>query len=175
MANTFALTRCRLSVEASLAKVDANFGNSTYSFTMSSSGFPTFDMTFENGTGNGQANEMYVGRSTVAGTTTVSLDLAGSLVNPVNETITFATIKLILVIIRSPDGTKALRVGPQNVANAFVGPFNAATAYITTSQHAFMFTNYTGWTVTAGSVDIFPIHNPSGTSLDADVLLIGTK
>jgi hypothetical protein len=153
-----------------LASVPAVFG-------IGSNGFSSWEYALTNGTGSGNANEVYIGRHTITAGGGSSIDLAGSLTNPLGQTITFATIKALLIIVRSPDGTKKVLVGPQNVANTWQGPFGGtgATAYEEVYEIFLKATRYTGWTVTAGTGDLLRITNPGASDVDVDVLIIGTK
>lgn len=178
MATSLTVDRCRLSIGSSFSNVDANgYGSPARTFAPSSSGFAIFDITFANGTASEQANQEYIARYTITATTMQSIDLAGSLTNIFGTTITFATLKIIHVKLRSPDGTKAFRIGPQNVANAFIGPWggSSAIAYELCQTMYFAVAPYTGWTVTAGTVDLLNIYNPGATSIDVDVWLVGTQ
>ena len=138
---------------------------------------PALDIGLDFGTGSGQANKLYIGKRTIAAATFDNIDLAGSLVDGLGNTLTFANLKLALAAIVTPDGTKSLRVGPQGVANAFQGPWGgtAAAVYRTFKNWDLaVYEPVTGFPVTAGTGDIFPVYNPGATSLDFWLLLAGT-
>lgn len=124
------------------------------------------------------ANEMFIDERTVAATTADNLDLAGALVNPHGETITFDTVKTVLIAIKDPDGDKVLRVGPQDVSNAFQGWSGGvgADAYETVFDWMVKHNPFDGgWPVTAGTGDILGIYNPGADPVTYQILIIGTK
>lgn len=129
------------------------------------------------GTGSGQANEMWHDERTLTTTSTDSLDLAGGLTNGLGVTVTFTKIKLAIIAIDAPDGTKKLRVGPNNTANAWQGWFGGvgANVYEEVLDWVVHLDFRTGWTVTAGTGDLLIINNPSAGSVTYRILLVGTK
>lgn len=134
-----------------------------------------FNLSF--GTASGQANQWYAAQRTVAATTADNLDLSGVLVNPVSGTVTLTAVKRVLVQIVSPNGTKSLRVGPQNVSNAWQGPWGGtgATVYETVYESFDIKNQFGGWAVTAGTGDILGIYNPSLTSVTYFIWIIGVQ
>jgi len=142
-------------------------------FQLGQNSMPPLVKTYTTGTGTDQANKMFVNVYTIAGTTNQDLDLAGSLIDDQGNTLTFAAIKEILVIINSPDGTKKLEIGPAAVANAFIGPFADVSDKLTFFDHIRLSHPYAGWTVTAGTGDIMRLRNSSATALDATVIIVG--
>lgn len=152
----------------------SRFGALTKSYGIGT--VPALSTTLTFGTGSGQANKLYYAVRTLAGTTMDTLDLAGSLTDGVGNTLTFTYVKLAIIAIESPNGTKALRVGPQNEANAFVGSWgaSAATTYKTVKYHDIVeYEPVTGLAVTAGTGDIFPVYNPTGSSITYHILIAG--
>lgn len=89
------------------------------------------------------------------------------------NTITFTKIKLILVVIDSPNGTKNIQIGPGAVTNPFDGPFNGTNP--TEDVYEFYCNAFPdgGWTVTAGTGDQLRVSNNSGVSVDYHILLVG--
>lgn len=139
---------------------------------------PELSISLEYGTGSGQANKAYAFSRTLTATTMDSIDLAGSLSDGVGNTITFTSIKLAIVAIVTPTGgTKKLRVGPQNQTNALSsnwGSLVVATVYKEfTHWDTVIYEPVAGYTVTAGTADIFPIYNPSASSITYELLLAG--
>jgi hypothetical protein len=153
-----------------LASVPAAFG-------VGANGFSGWDFALTNGTGNGQVNEAYVGRQTVPAGSHVDLDLSGSLTNPLNQTVNFTAIKYLLVLIRSPDGTLAIKVGPQGATNAWQGPFGGVTAtdYEQVYEKFERANRFGGWPVANGATDVLRLSNPGGTDVSVDILILGTK
>ena len=137
-----------------------------------------FDIAF--GVGADKADLIWWDRRPVAKDTTDDLDLAGSLTDGFGETLSFATIKVILVINRSDEAMAGAGVAGEDhpatdakiqvggAASAeFQGPFAAADdAIIVPAGGVFVIHSPTidgGWTVNATTHDILGI-----TNLDAD-------
>lgn len=162
---------CRLSALI----MDANAGKSLR-IGFGSRSVPELSFSLTYGTGSGQANKLYCAKRTLAATTFDLIDLAGGLDDGIGNTLTFTKIKLALVAIVTPNGTKAVRVGPQAQSNPFPGGWGGtgATVYDTvTHWMPVIYEPVTGYTVTAGTGDILPIYNPGATSLDYWLLLTG--
>jgi len=139
------------------------------------------DLAF--GAGADQADLIWWDRRTVAKDTGDDLDLAGTLVDAFGQTLTFASVKALVVINRSDealDGHTAtdaeLEVGGAAAAE-FQGPFADATdAIVVPAGGVFVIARSSadGWTVTATTHDILGI-----TNLDADdealydIILVG--
>jgi hypothetical protein len=83
----------------------------------------------------------------------------------------------VLVGIDSPDGSKAVRVGPQNQANAWQGWFGGLGATVYDLEYWWLarMGPPAGWAVTAGSADQFVLYNPGATSIDVNVAIIGVR
>ena len=141
-------------------------------------GLPELGVSLTFGTTSGKANKWHVGVRTLAATTFDLLDLAGgSLADPLGNALTFSTVKLVVVALSTPNGTRNLQIGPQNQSNA--APLNwggvGATVYqIVTNWAMPIYQPVTGVTVTAGTGDILPVYNPGGASLDYAILIAGT-
>lgn len=136
--------------------------------------FPAMAGDFSFGTGALLANTWYRAKRTLAGSTGESIDLAGGITNPFGETITFTRIVAVIVAIVEPNGTKAVRVGPAAVSNAWVGPFGSGNDYVTVKYwQAFVDNSAAGFTVTAGTGDLLRISNPGATSLDYIIWVVG--
>lgn len=136
---------------------------------------PTRLRSLTNGTGSNQVNKFHVSQRTLANGASDLLDLAGGLTDYKGAAITFTALKWAYVAIITPNGTKSLRVGPQNQTNA--GQFwwggTGATVYYTAKQDFEYYEPVSGVTVTAGTGDIFPIINQSGVSVTYALLLAG--
>lgn len=136
---------------------------------------PARSRVFTHGTGANQVDKLHLSQRTLAATTFDLLDLAGGLTDYKGAAITLTKLKWIYVAIVSPDGTKALRVGPQNQANA--GQFGwggtGATVYQTVYTDWEDYRPITGHTVTAGTGDIYPIYNPGASAVTYALLVAG--
>lgn len=145
-------------------------------------GTVTFDMSkndktnMATGTAAGKADQIFADTRTLTASATEDLDLAGSLVDALGTTLTFAKIKAIY-IKASSGNTNNVEVTPA-AANGFVGPFNAAADQIDIAPGGtFLVTAPSaGWTVTASTADLLTITNSAGTtSVVYDVVIIGTS
>jgi hypothetical protein len=129
------------------------------------------------GTGSGQADKWHLGERTLATVTYDLLDLAGgSLADPLGNALTFTAVKLVLVALETPNGTRVLRVGPQNQSNPWPGPWGGtgATVYKTVTHWDLVaYEPVAGFAVTAGTGDIVPIYNSTGASIDYAILIAG--
>lgn len=154
------------------------FDDSTGQQQPASYGFgvlPETTFSLETGTGSGQANKWYLARRTLAATTYDLLDLAGGLSDYKGNAITLTTLKRALVKVVSADGSKRLRVGPQNQANAAQLGWGGtgATVYADVYDVLDLRHPWAGWAVTAGTGDVFPVYNPTAGSIDYAVWLLG--
>jgi hypothetical protein len=140
--------------------------------------FDSLEYTITHGaSGALKCNEWFRDERTVAASTADNLDLAGSLKNPFGDTITFTYLRVVILAIDAPDGTKALRFGPRGQANAWQGPFagTSATDYITVTDSLFLanLSGTNGWPVTAGTGDILGIYNPGTSAVTYRIWLLG--
>lgn len=132
------------------------------------------DIALTDGTGSNQVSKAFSSTRTVLTAANDDLDLAGSLLDPFGATLTFATIKAI-VIRSDPANTTNLTVSP-GPTNGFVGPFGASTHTVQVRPGgalAFL-APQTGWTVTAGTGDIFRVANAAGASALYTIEILGT-
>ena len=124
-----------------------------------------------------KANKYYRGQRTLAAAANDDLDLSGGLSDPFGNAFNFTYVRGILLAIVTPDGTKKLRFGPQNVANAWQGPFGGvgATVYFDVLDHFLLvnFTGVNGWAVTAATADILRINNPSAGAVTYNIAILG--
>lgn len=132
------------------------------------------DIVLTDGSGSNQASKIWDAVRSVATAANDDLDLAGVLTDPFGATVTFATIKAIL--IRS-DGANTTNLTIGNAtSNQFVGPFGAAAHTITIRPGgAFLIAApQTGYTVTASTGDIFRVANSAGATAVYGITVIGT-
>jgi hypothetical protein len=135
---------------------------------------PNFNLA--TGTGASQADLLFSDTRTLGASATEDLDLAGSLVDPLGATLTFVTIKGIIIKAASAN-TNDVEVKPA-AANGFIGPFNAAadTLIIPPGGMIVLMAPVSGWAVTAGTGDLLTITNgAAGTGVDYDIILIGAS
>lgn len=143
--------------------------------TFGAAGVPSLPVSLTFGTGSGQANWAYYASRTVATVTADNLDLSGSLTDGLGNTINATRLKLLVVAISSPDGTKTLRIGPRGVSNAAQLNYGgvAATDYVAITQWHVLYEPVAGYTITAGTADILGLFNPGAGSVTYSILMAG--
>jgi hypothetical protein len=101
--------------------------------------------------------------------------LSGSLTDGLGNVISATKLKLLILSVSSPDGTKAIRVGPRGVSNTIQGPWGGtgATVYTDVTHWHVLYEPVAGWTVTAGTGDILGLYNPGAGSVTYSILLAG--
>lgn len=137
-----------------------------------------------NGTAAGQADRLYVHEGTIATSSNVDLDLAGSLTDLFGGTITFARIKMIYVELTTETEVPFILVGGAT-ANAFANWITSAGTITTDvpavrvrNGGAFMLScsDATGYVVTAGTGDILRLQNTDAThSAKYRIALVGAS
>lgn len=150
--------------------------NGTYSDTadlgtLSHSFAELFSNTFTSGTGANQVNSMFADNRSISGND--DLDLAGGLTDSFGNTVTFTSVKAILIRATSTN-TDNLVLGAEGT-NPFSTPFNDATdAIIIPPGGLFCLTNpaANGFVVTAGTGDILRVAPTSGTQA-YDIIILG--
>jgi hypothetical protein len=128
-----------------------------------------------NGTGANQASKIFSDTRSIALSANEDLDLAGSLTSNFGATLTFATVKAILIRAKATN-TNNVVVGPAAVTG-FLGPFaDAADRVAIKPGGTFLVTAPgVGWTVGAGSADLFNVANSgAGSAVEYDVVIVGT-
>lgn len=148
--------------------------SATQPITIGSGVMPTLASEYTYGTGSAQVNAFYAASRTLAATTFDLLNLT-TLPNALGTTFSLTRLKLLVISIDSPDGTKSLRVGPQNQSNAAQLWFGGtgATVYETIFTGQKWEDPYAGYTVTATTGDILPIYNPGGSSVTYGIWILG--
>lgn len=161
------------------AAVAAGLANRTanQSFAIGSNSFPAAGaVTYTNGGGSSAINKYFIASYSIPATTFQAIDLSGALANDFGAAVVFTHVKELIIAIESPDGTKVVRVGPQNVANAWQGPFSGgagATVYEDVFDYQRWSNRWTGWAVTAATADLLQIYNPGATAVTVHVAVLG--
>lgn len=135
-----------------------------------------FKDTMASGTGASQADLVFADTRTLGASATEDLDLAGTLVDALGDTLTFVKVKAIY-ISASADNTNNVEVTPA-AANGFLGPFNAAADQVDIPPGGSLHLTapVSGWTVTAGTGDLITVTNSAaGTGVTYDVIIVGTS
>ena len=132
-------------------------------------------VSFSNGTGANQANQMFADQRTLSASATEDLDLAGVLVNNIGTTVTFARVKAIIVKASSSNTNNVLVGGAS--ATQFINWVGDPTDKISVRPGgAFILIapDATGYAVTAATGDLLKIANSAGTtSVTYDIIIIG--
>jgi hypothetical protein len=130
---------------------------------------------FSNGTGAGQASQVWSDTRTLAASATEDLDLAASLVNAFGVTLTFTKIKLIAVRAAAANNV-ANNVNVTRPASNGVPWLLAAGDGIALHPGASIIAQSPlGWTVTPATGDLVTFTNSAGTNpVTYDVIIIGT-
>lgn len=130
---------------------------------------------FANGVLAKQADILYATELTIAGGAFTDIDLNGSLTNAASVAVNALKVASI-VVMADPTNTTVVTVGGA-AANAFVGPFGAATHTIKLSanaQFAISDDSLAGLgSVTAGTADLLRIANAAGASAKVRVAIVG--
>ncbi len=131
--------------------------------------------SFTNGVAVNQANQMFVDTRTVAGSSNDDIDLAGILIDQLGTTVTFTSIKALLITSDLANGD-VLNVGAA-AANGFSTMYGASTDLVKVHPGGLMLlSNPTaaGYIVTAGTGDILRVANADASSATYTIYLIGT-
>lgn len=148
-----------------------DLGTATFPFALSSS------FALANGTAAGQVDRAFTDTRTLAASATENLDLAGTLTDAFGATITFVTIKAIIIRAAAANNA-ANQVQVTRPATNGVPFFMAAGDGISLAPgYSFAwFGSGTGVTVTAGTGDLITVTNSAGTnSVNYDVVILGTS
>lgn len=134
-----------------------------------------YSTTLTDGTGDGQANQIFSDQRTLGASASESLDLAGTLVNPLGATINFSKIKAM--IFKAADSNVNDVVIGGAATNGFFAMFGAAAHTIKLKPRGvFMLTapDANGLTVTPNTGDLLQVANGgAGSNVTYDVILIG--
>lgn len=109
---------------------------------------------------------------------TKTIDLTGgSDANPFGVALAFTVVKCVIVALLDPDGINYVKVGPQAVANAWQGWFGGTGAgmYESVYWSTVHAGPAAGWTVTAGTGDLFTIINPNAGTVSVAIFIAGKK
>ncbi len=167
-----------LSSRISLA-VSANQTNTLDLGSASATLAKSYVAQLADGTAAGQANRLFQDTRTLAASANEDLDLAGTLVDALGATLTFARVKG-LVIAASAANTNNVIVG-NATTNGFISWVGAATHTVTLRPGAVLAlmagtADVTGYAVTATTADLLRVANSAaGTPVSYDIMIIGTS
>ena len=132
-------------------------------------------VTLTDGTGANQINRIYADTITLAASATQDIDLAGTLVDAIGQTVTFARVKGILIRTASANTNNVIVGGASS--NGFITWVGGATHTVTVRPGGFLAIaapDATAYAVTAGTGDLLRVANSSsGSSVTFDLVIVG--
>jgi hypothetical protein len=145
---------------------------------MGTSPMPIGLTTFADGTGAGQANQVFLASFSINATTMQLYDLKGGNgeLDVLNAALAMTAVKLVIVEITTPAASTSIRFGPQNQTNAAQLWFQAATAnfYDTVSDALFQKDARAGWALDS-THKVLGLYNPGAAAVAGTLLVVGTK
>jgi hypothetical protein len=128
---------------------------------------------FVAGTANdSQANVMFSDHRTLATNTSETLDMAGTLIGALGETVTMAEAVAIYVEADAANTTNITVFGA--ASNQFNGPLSGTTPGVVLAPgDSAIFISKDGWAVTPSTGDLLKVANAAGASGSYTVLIIG--
>jgi hypothetical protein len=174
MAESLAINACNVTLSWNLINTTSFGANSTNNATFS------FSNSYSNGTGAGKAQKLFVDQVTIAGASTQSYDLSGSLTDPLGATVTFSNVKGIYVQHTTSTATGLLQVYG-NFTQASPGttqPLVGSSAKINVKPMGCLLlttgtTIAAGYTVTNSSADVITLDNQDAASVVVKVAVFG--
>lgn len=164
-------TQTLIQVNAFLSNTAADLSVPAANFTFAT------QANLDSGTGLNAADRIYVDTNTLTASSTVDIDLAGSLTDALGAALTFARVKGIF--LRAAVGNTNNVVLGAAASNQFFGPFGAATHTTNVKPGgylAMLAPDAVGWPVTAGTGDLLRVTNGgAGTSVTYDIVIIGAS
>lgn len=141
-------------------------------------GAPAGLIQFADGTGAGQANQVFEAALSVAATTMQLYDLKGGNgeLDVLNVALAMTAVKFVYLEITTPASGTSLRFGPQGQTNAAQLWFQAATAnfYSTVYSKYMMEDARAGWALDA-THKVLGVYNPGASTVTGKLWVFGTK
>lgn len=130
--------------------------------------------TLATGTGSNQADVLWHDTRSLTATSE-DLDMAGSLTNAFGDTVTFATIKGILIHNKSTSSTEILSVGGA-AANQLINWVGNSSDIVKIGPDGILllWNPIDGYAVTAGTGDLLKIDSGTDT-IEYDIVILGTS
>ena len=129
----------------------------------------------DNGTTIGKANAIYVDDFSIPASSTLALDLSGSLEDAHGNPLVFTAIKEILIVTAAGNVNNVV-VG-NGGANSFLGPLGAIAHTVTLlPNNRLNVSNYSaaGWPVVAATGDILQLANSgAGSAVTGTIVIVG--
>lgn len=168
-----------LSISQSLS-LSPTFTSSSSEFANTPRWAPSISeaLSWTDGTGSGESNRLWGDEQrSISAASNDDLDLAGGLTDVFGNTITMARVKMIYIKNRDTTAGKVLRVGAAGT-NPISTLFGATPDYLIIPPSGYLWLatgDATAWALTAGSADVLRIANPNASSIEYDILLVGSS
>lgn len=132
-------------------------------------------LSIADGTGSGQADQVYTDAGTLAASGTAVIDLAAPLTNPAGQDIKFTDLKVLMFFSDSAN-QDTISIGPNGALNPLNAWFSSSAQNIRLNpgSSALLTSSPTGWAVTENSADKFLITNDDASNTaDYELVIIG--
>lgn len=134
----------------------------------------SYKTSFANGTGASQANQIFSDQRSIAGSSNEDIDLAGALVDALGSTVTFTSIKGIMISSASANGNDIqLGAAATNQFFAFLGSNTDLVNIVPGGLFCITNPEADGYAVTAGTGDLLRITNTDSSTITYDIHIIG--
>lgn len=139
----------------------------------------SYGVSLLTGTGTGQADRIFHDQRTLAASANEDLDLAGVLIDPLGDPLTFVKVRAFIVAAAAGNSNNVIVGGA--TTNGFITWVGAATHTVTVRPGGAIALfagvgDATGYAVTAGTGDLLRVANGgAGTPVTYDVIVIGTS
>lgn len=131
-------------------------------------------LTLTNGTGANQADKVWSDQITIAASGNSDIDLAGTLTDPFGAALSFARVKLILVVAARTNTNNVVVGGASSTFNTWVSGTSPAVIVRPGGLLAVGCSDATAYEVTATSADVLRLSNSgAGSSVTCDVAIVG--
>jgi len=131
-------------------------------------------INFADGDGAGEADRIWTNRSTIAASGTDSLDLAGSLTDPFGASLSFGSIKGVLVAADSANTNNVVVSRPATNGVPLISAVSAGVPVKPGGVFLWLDPSAAGVAVTAGTGDLLSLVNSAaGSSVTYDIAIIG--
>lgn len=143
-------------------------------------GMPSSLDDYTDGTGTGQADQIYRVNFSLAATTGASYDLkgGGGEIDVIKAALAMVQVRKVEIYISTTQASGVtVRFGPQNTANAWQGPFQDVTAnfYVEVGRDLKISSPFAGtWTVGA-TTKILRLYNPNAATVAGVMIVTGRK
>jgi len=167
MADTYEISGSFKAIaQAALTKTDDTGNEGRFEVQQPNGGF---SLAFVDGSASMEVDDMYNAQLTIAGSSSVSIDLSGSTYfNVWGVALAWASLKIAMVQAADANGNTVTVGGGTNPVIDSCEPVPAKGAIALMAPDA-------GFPVAGGSTDIFKITNNHTAAVTVDVLLIGVK